>query len=151
MADLRASAETSLFGITFSLLGVWAWLFRGSPVGCGPLVLLHEGAVYIDQDALLPLRDRRIGEHSHLHRGGRMLSRIKDSGADIKRFCGDPKRFRQLLQHFCRRFAQATLDLTQIGIGNAGLLGELTQRQLRRLTLPRNELTEGAKLVRDLV
>jgi hypothetical protein len=52
-----------------------------------------------------------------------MLSRIKDSGADIKRFCGDPQRFRQLLQHFRRRFAQATLDLTQIGIGNAGLLG----------------------------
>ena len=80
-----------------------------------------------------------------------MLSRIKDSGADIKRFCGDPQRFRQLLQHFGRRFAQAPLDLTQIGIGNPGLLGQLTQRQLRRLTLPGNELTEGAKLVRDLV
>jgi len=116
-----------------------------------PEVLLDEGAVYVDQDPLLPLGDRCIGEHSHLHRSCRMVRRIEDPGSDVERFCGDAQRFGKLLQHLCRRLAKASLDLTEVRIGYPGLVGELTQRQLCRSPLTGNELTERTELIRDLV
>jgi hypothetical protein len=56
-----------------------------------------------------------------------------------------------LLQHLCGGLAQPAFDLAQVRVGDAGLLGELTQRQLRCPTLRGNELTERVELVRDLV
>ena len=61
------------------------------------------------------------------------------------------KRLGQLLQHLGRGLAEASLDLAQVWIGDAGLFRELPQRQLRSPTLTGNELTEGADLPCDLV
>ena len=80
-----------------------------------------------------------------------MIVRIEDAGADIQRFCGHPQCLGQLLQHLSRGLAEASLDLAQVWIGDAGLFCELTQRQLRRPALTGNELTEGANLARDLI
>ena len=64
------------------------------------LVLLDEGAVDVDQHPLLPLGDRRVGQHGHLDAGGRMIVGIEDSGPYVEGLSRDPEGFRQLLQHF---------------------------------------------------
>ena len=80
-----------------------------------------------------------------------MIIRIEDAGTDIQRFRGHPKRLGQLLQHLSRRLAEASFDLAQVGIGDAGLFRELSQRQLRRTALTGDKFTERADLARDLV
>src|SRR3954451_12309162 len=118
-------------------------------VGDVALVLLDEGGVDVDQYAFLPLADRRIGQHRHLDGGAGVVLGIEDPGSDIERLRRDPQRLRQLLQHLGGGFAQAALDLAEVGVGDSGLLCQLTQGELGRAPLSGDELAEGVQLVAE--
>src|SRR4051794_7641483 len=93
-------------------------------VGCS------ERVVDVEQRLLLALREPRVGEHSQLDRPHLALVEVQDPGADVQRLRRDAKPFRELLQHLCRGSAQSTFDLAEVRIGDSGLLGELTEREL---------------------
>ena len=107
-------------------------------------VLLAEGFIDLQQYALLPLVDRRIGQYDRPRLQLLPLPLIENPGPHIQRLGRDPQRLGNLLQHLRTGLAQAALDLAEIRIGHPGGIGELPQRELRRAPLLAQVLTEIA-------
>ena len=114
------------------------------------LVLVHERGVDVDQHALLPLGDRRVGQHGHLDGRRRMVFGVEDAGLDVQRLGRDPEGLGELLEHLGRRLAQTPFDLAQVGIGDAGLLGELSDGDAGRLALVGDVRPQGLQLLTQL-
>src|SRR5450631_1881916 len=60
---------------------------------------------------------------------------IKDAGADVERLGRDAQGFGQGLQDLGTGLLQAALDLRDVRVADPRHLGQLTQRELRRLAL----------------
>ena len=80
---------------------------------------------------LLPLGERGVGEDRELHRPGLPGVGVDDAGADVELLGADAQGAGQLLEHLGRRLAQAALDLAEVGVAHADLVGELPQGELR--------------------
>ena len=91
----------------------------------------EERRVDVEQRLLLPLGEAGVAEDGELDRAADAVVGADDPGADVELLRGDPQRLGDLLQHLGRGPAQTTLDLAQVGVGHAGLLGELPQREPR--------------------
>ena len=95
----------------------------------------QERRVDIEERLLLPLRQPGVGQHGQLDTAAGRTSdsvfRAQDPGADVELFRGDPECLGDLLQDLGGGLAQTTLDLAQVGVGDAGLLGELPQGEAR--------------------
>jgi hypothetical protein len=69
---------------------------------------------------------------------------VEDPGAHVEGLRGDLEAAGELLEDLRARLLQTPLDLAEVGVRDAGKLGELAQRQLRVLTLlPK----EGAQIM----
>ena len=99
----------------------------------------EERRVDIEERLLLPLGEAGVREDRQLHgeRGGAAdpFFGAEDPGADVELLRGDPQRLGDLLQYLGRGPAQTAFDLAQVGVGHAGLLGELPEGQTRGDTL----------------
>ena len=78
------------------------------------------------------------------------LTLLEQSGLHVELLGGDPQRLGELLQDLRAGLAQAALDLAQVGVGDAGLLGQTAQRELAHLRAAhgcsRRCLTAGEEL-----
>src|SRR4051794_18765978 len=77
------------------------------------------------------------------HRMRFTVFRIEDAGPDIERLGRDPQPLRELLEDLRGRLAKATFDLAQVGVRDAGLVGQLTKGQLGAAALFLEERAEG--------
>lgn len=107
-------------------------------------VLLAEGLVDLQQNALLPLVYGRVGQNHRPRLQLLPLPLIQNPGPHIEGLGGDPQRLGDLLQHLGARLAQPALDLAEVGIGHPRGIGELPQRQLRVAPLLAQVFTEIA-------
>jgi hypothetical protein len=106
--------------------------YRHVPGGSGRVALGVQGEerrVDIEEGLLLALGQHRVTEHGELHGATDPGVRTDDAGPDVQLLGGDAQRLGQLLEHLGRRAPQAPLDLAQVGVGDAGLLSELTHGQ----------------------
>ena len=92
------------------------------------LVLAAEGEVDAHQRLLLLLADGLVG-HDGPGQVGRAVGRLEDAGLHVERLGRDAQRLGDLLEDLGRGPAQPALDLAQIGVGDAGQLGEPAQRE----------------------
>ena len=101
----------------------------------------EHGALPVRQDGVLGdgLEDRRA-----LVGRGRLL--VEDAGADVEGLGGDLESAGELLEDLRARLLQAPLDLAEVGVRDAGELGELAQGQLRVLSLLPQERTQIMKI-----
>ena len=95
------------------------------------LVERQEGRIDIEERLLLSLGEAGIAENGELDRPTYAVIRAEDSRPDVELLRGDPQRLGDLLQHLGRGLAETTLDLAQVRVGDAGLLGELPQGETR--------------------
>ena len=77
-AAFLAWSGVYLRGIALLLSGLWMVRTGRRWPGSADLVLLDKGGVDVDQHPLLPLGDRGVGQHGHLHTGTGMVVRIED-------------------------------------------------------------------------
>jgi hypothetical protein len=108
-----------------------------------PRVEGEEGGVDVQQRLLLSLREAGVGQDGQLDRPPDPGLGADDARADVELLGGDPQRLGDLLQDLGLRAAQAALDLAQVGVADADLLGELPQGESRREPLLPEEVTEG--------
>src|SRR6266702_1278746 len=71
---------------------------------------------------------------------------FQQAGLGEQAFRGHVERVGQQPQHPHRRLVQAALDLAQVRVGEAGQLGELTERQVGQLALAPDEAAQGLHL-----
>src|SRR6478752_8860911 len=110
----------------------------------------EERRVDVEQRLLLSLGEHGVGEDGELDGSADALLETDDPRSHVELLGGDAQRLGQLLQDLCRRPAQPALDLAQVRVGDACLLGELTQRQLRADALLPEVVAEGLDGVADL-
>ncbi len=97
---------------------------------------------------LLPLGDRGIGDDGIDHRATDDPL-VENAGLHVERLGRDAQTFGDLLHDLGARATQTALDLTEVGIRNAGQLRELPHRNLRRAPLLADELAEVKVLGHD--
>src|SRR4051794_39765763 len=123
---------------------------RARSGGVGPAVDGEEGRIAVERGLLLPLSQGGVTEDGELDRTADPLVGGDDPGPDVELLRRDAQRLGQLLQHLGRRTAQAALDLAQVGVRHARLLGELPQREAGGDPLLVQVVTERLDGVADL-
>src|SRR6266581_7111127 len=107
----------------------------------GALVLVSKCLVDGDEVLLLAFGDRGVAEDDG-RQVGLTRALLEDARPDVERLGRDPERLGDLLEYLGRRLPQPPLDLAQVGIRDAGGLGEVPQRQPRPFSLLADEVTE---------
>ena len=98
------------------------------------VVLGLERRVDLQERLTLSIGQRRVTGQSRRHR--RIpLPRLEDSRTYVQGLRGDLKCLRNLRQYLGAGFAKTPFDLTEVGVGHPGSLGQLSQGQLRRRSL----------------
>src|SRR5437764_3907237 len=105
------------------------------------LVLVPKGLVHGDEVLLLAFGDRGVPQDD---RGQIGLARalFEDAGPDVEGLGRDPERLGDLLEYLSGRLAQASFDLAQVRVRDAGGLREVPERQPRPLSLLADEVAE---------
>src|SRR6266702_2352928 len=110
--------------------------------------------VHREQRGLLLVVEPGIGTDHRLPRAraatavlaGLASGMLQQAGLGEQAFRGHVERVGQQPQHPHRRLVQAALDLAQVRVGEAGQLGELTERQVGQLALAPDEAAQGLHL-----
>src|SRR5690242_19688459 len=97
-------------------------------------VFAAERLVDVEQYLLLPLAETFVGQNGR-HKFGTTRSRLENPRADVELLGRDAQSLGDLLQDVGTGLAQPAFDLREVRVGHAREPRQLTQRNLRLLTL----------------